>query len=307
MYTNKESNSGDDVAGTVEKLGSNVDGFHKGERVAAFHVMFSSNGAFAEYAIAPAHTVFPIPSGTPYQEAATIPLAAYTAAVGLFDRLEFPSPWDARAVKGEYKKRPLLVYGASTAVGAFAIKLAKAANIHPIIAVGSKNSKFVKPFLDESKGDSLLDYTEWKTADDAIAAIKAVAKDVGRIWNVFDGVSEEITFNILPKAIAGPPDQLGRKPRIAIVLPFPENMKGDPSVDISQFNVGHVHGDTEGQTLFGLVWGQAFTRGLKEGWLTPHPHEEIEGLENGVESALNALKKGEVRAKKFVIRVSKDE
>lgn len=46
-------NTGDDIAGTVEAVGEDVVGFNKGDRVAAFHEMTTSHGAFAEYAIAP--------------------------------------------------------------------------------------------------------------------------------------------------------------------------------------------------------------------------------------------------------------
>src|SRR4051794_25133817 len=60
-YLDQEFNSGDDVAGTVEAVGENVVGFHKGDRVAAFHEMKAPHGAFAEYAIAPYYTTFHIP------------------------------------------------------------------------------------------------------------------------------------------------------------------------------------------------------------------------------------------------------
>ena len=55
------SNSGDDIAGCVEKVGRGVWGFHKGDRVAAFHRMREPGGAFAEYAVAPASTTFHLP------------------------------------------------------------------------------------------------------------------------------------------------------------------------------------------------------------------------------------------------------
>lgn len=57
-------NSGDDIAGIVYSIGSNVNAsgeFSKGDRVAAFHPMLTPHGAYAEYAVAPAHTVFLIP------------------------------------------------------------------------------------------------------------------------------------------------------------------------------------------------------------------------------------------------------
>lgn len=45
-------NSGDDIAGIVEKVGENVTEFKLGDRVAAFHEMMTPHGSFAEYAIA---------------------------------------------------------------------------------------------------------------------------------------------------------------------------------------------------------------------------------------------------------------
>lgn len=63
-------NSGDDIAGTVHELGVNVkktSEFHVGDRVAAFHPMLSPHGAYAEYAVAPQHTVFTIPESTSFE------------------------------------------------------------------------------------------------------------------------------------------------------------------------------------------------------------------------------------------------
>lgn len=68
-------NSGDDMAGYVEKVGKNVTEFKPGDRVAAFHEMMKPWGAFAEYGIAHAHTTFHIPLNVSFEEAATLPLA----------------------------------------------------------------------------------------------------------------------------------------------------------------------------------------------------------------------------------------
>ncbi|KAF5244690.1 hypothetical protein FAUST_2206 [Fusarium austroamericanum] len=301
-----ESNSGDDIAGLVEAVGENVVGFHKGDRVAAFHEMFTSHGAFAEYAIAHYYTAFHIPDSISYEEAATIPLAAYTSVCALFQELQLPDPWSPLAKLDE--KRPLLVYGASTATAAFAIKLAAAANVHPIIAVGSQRSEFVKPFLDESKGDVLVDYTLHDTEDKLVAAIQDAIKKSGapdgRCWVAYDSVSEDSTVRLVTKAIAGPPDANGRKPRMTNLL-MKSNVEGvDPSVEIVHTKVSQVHEKNEKDQMLGLTWAAAFSRGLREGWLTAHPYIVGKNGLQGLSEGLVALRDGKTKANKFLTILS---
>jgi NADPH2:quinone reductase len=52
------SNHGDDIAGYVEATGPGVTSFHPGDRVAAFHELWTPHGSFAEYAIAWARSTF---------------------------------------------------------------------------------------------------------------------------------------------------------------------------------------------------------------------------------------------------------
>ncbi|ENH75575.1 Protein TOXD [Fusarium oxysporum f. sp. cubense race 1] len=285
IWLGEENNSGDDIAGIVEAVGENVVGFHKGDRVAAFHEMRTPHGAFAEYATAPYYTTFHIPDSVSFEEAATIPLAAYTSVCALFQELEIPEPWSPLA-KTE-AKRPLLVYGASTATGAYGIKLAAAANVHPIIAVGSQRSAFIK-----------------KTEEELVKAIQEAFKKGGapdgRCWKAFDSVSEDSTVRTVTKAIAGPPDSTGRKPKLTNILMKTEVEGADPSVDVVVSKVSHVHDKDEKNKLLGVVWGAAFARGLREGWFTAHPYvigkNGLEGLSEG----LKGLKEGKTRAQKFL-------
>ncbi|KAI9369628.1 chaperonin 10-like protein [Aspergillus egyptiacus] len=304
-----EMNSGDDIAGTIEAVGEGVVGFHKGDRVAGFHEMMTSHGAFAEYAIAPYYTTFHIPDSTSYEEAATIPLAAYTSVCALFQELEFPEPWSpiAKAAGKQGTKRPLIVYGASTATGAFAVKLAAAANIHPIIAVGSKRSEFIRPFLDENKGDALVDYTAHPTEEELIKAIQEAVRKGGapdgRCWKAYDTVAEDGTIRLLAKALAGPPDAAGRKPRVTNILLKTEVEGTDPSVDLVFSMVGQVHYEDENDKLVGATWAAAFARGLREGWLTGHPYTIGKNGLEGLSEGLKGLKDGKIRAQKFLTRL----
>lgn len=143
-------NGGDDIAGIVHSVGEGVYEFKPGDRVAAFHEMRTPGGSYAEYAVAWQHTTSHIPENLSFEgmhkctaqklvqepplihpclpEAATIPLAFLTAVIGNYVRLDLPEPWKPLP---EGQKLPFLVYGAASAVGAYAIKLARLSNIHP--------------------------------------------------------------------------------------------------------------------------------------------------------------------------------
>lgn len=64
---NSATNEGDDIAGYIEAVGEDVVGFSKGDKVAAFHQMMTTDGSYAEYAIAPAHTTFHLPAKTSFE------------------------------------------------------------------------------------------------------------------------------------------------------------------------------------------------------------------------------------------------
>ncbi|KAI6901515.1 hypothetical protein KC318_g8960 [Hortaea werneckii] len=87
VYFNNRLNQGDDCSGKVAGIGSAVRGFAVGDRVAGFHVMDTPNGTYPEYTICPYQTVLPLSGSISDEEAATFPLAIFTAAVGLYRNL----------------------------------------------------------------------------------------------------------------------------------------------------------------------------------------------------------------------------
>lgn len=60
-------NQGDDIAGIVHAVGSNVVEFKPGDRVAAFHQMGQPGGSYAEYAVSSSHATFHIPNKTSFE------------------------------------------------------------------------------------------------------------------------------------------------------------------------------------------------------------------------------------------------
>jgi len=297
-------NSGDDIAGIVEEVGENVIEFKKGDRVAAFHEMMAPHGSFAEYAIAWAYTTFHLPKKTSFEEGAAIPLAAMTAAVGLYRRLDLPEPWAATTTP-----TPLIVYGASSAVGAYAIKLAQLSNIHPIIAVAGRGQAFVEKLITRSKGDQIVDYRNGDAA--VISDIKDALKKAGasEVQYAFDAVSEHNSFQNLSQVLA----KDGSK--ITLVLPGKDYSAIPDHIQQSTTMVGSVHmnipadsskgkaGIQTGGKEFGYVFFRFFSRGLQEGWFTAHPHEVIPGGLNGVKKGLTNLKGGVNSATKYVFKI----
>lgn len=82
-------------------------------------------------------------------EASTIPFTALTASLALYHMLNLPPPWSPTSTP-----IPLLLYGGSTAVGAFAIKLANISNVHPIITIAGRGKQYVFSLLDFNKRDN---------------------------------------------------------------------------------------------------------------------------------------------------------
>jgi len=285
-----EINQGDDIAGIVEKVGGAVTEFKPGDRVAAFHEMRTPHGSYAEYAIAWAHTTFHLPARTSFEEAAALPLAAMTAAVGLYLRLELPHPWTPAT-----REIPLIVYGAASAVGAYAIQLARKSNIHPLICVAGSSAPYVETLIDRSKGDTVIDYRGGNDAvvqglQDALAGRPALY--------AFDAVSEKGSLENLARVLAP------QGAKATFVLPFKKYDEVPDSVEKRLTQVGCVHID---QKEFGFVFFRYIALGLKEGWFKGQPQEVVPGGLGGVQTALENLKAGKANAVKYVFRIADTE
>ncbi|KIW31459.1 uncharacterized protein PV07_03107 [Cladophialophora immunda] len=285
-------NTGDDIAGYVEAFGSNVTEFKVGDRVAAFHQIRTPNGSFAEYAVSWEKTTFHLPNSTSFEEAATIPLAAMTAAVGLFCRLGIPEPWvTVSQARKDALAGGVVVYGAASAVGAFAVKLLVRSKIHPVICVAGRGTSFVDGLIDRSQGDTVVDYRAGN--DSVVAGIRAAIPQGQNLMYAFDAVSEKGSYQNITKVL----DSRGH---LSLVLPgqvSPETINKTLTI------VSVVHGGPDDPTDFGYAWFRLFSLGLKEGWFSGHPYEVIPGGLNGVKVGLERLQAGKASAVKYVYRI----
>lgn len=282
-WTDKVVNQGDDIAGIVHKVGANVTEFKPGDRVFAFHEMLAPGGSFAEYAVAWHYTTAHIPKSTTFEEAATIPLAALTAACGLVGKLDMPQPWAPAK-----EPTPLVIYGAASAVGIFAVQLALRANIHPLICVAGKSQDHVKSFIDPSKGDTVIDYRD---GDDAVVeGIKRAAQGQKLLY-AYDAISEHGSYTNLAKALT---------PGAKLTTVLPVKDEDVPGIQVSKIMVGSVH---DYEKDLGFVYLRYFAKGLQDGWFKPQPYEVVPGGLNGIQTGLDNLKHGKAHAIKYVFRI----
>ncbi|KAL2824586.1 GroES-like protein [Aspergillus pseudoustus] len=292
----KPTNQGDDIAGYVEAMGEGVVGFHKGDKVAAFHQVMTPNGGYAEFALVWEHTTFHLAEATSFEEAATVPLAAITSALGLYQHLKLPLPWNPTT-----ERIPLIIYGGATAVGAFAIKLAALSNIHPLIVVAGRGIPYVETLIDRSKGDTIIDYRE------GAAAVQAKLKDAAGnlpIHHAYDAVGEHGSHANIGSAMSAP----GQITTMDLNTDYqlPEGIKMDWAVAgavHSPFGEGKKRRDAE----FGAALFQFMGRGLARGWFSGHPVEVMSGGLGGLQAALRDLKDGKASAVKYVVRIAETE
>jgi NADPH:quinone reductase-like Zn-dependent oxidoreductase len=109
---------GRDLAGEVVEWGKSVQGFQKGARVMAL-----ANGTYAEYTVAKADILAPIPDALSFEKAAALPLVITTG-----------SQLIERAVKPE-KGQTILVTGALGSVGRVAVHVARKHGVRVLAGV----------------------------------------------------------------------------------------------------------------------------------------------------------------------------
>ncbi len=133
---------GSEVAGVVAEVGEGVEDVSAGDRV----VTLLGTGGYAEYAVAPAQSLIPLPEGLDFDRAAAIPLQGLTA-------------YHCIKTSGALKDgESVLVHAAAGGVGTLSIQMAKLLGAGAVIATASSEEKLD---LARSLGaDILIDYTE---------------------------------------------------------------------------------------------------------------------------------------------------
>ena len=160
---------GMEVMGIVDACGEGT-GARTGERVVA--MTKGAHGGFAEYAICPGITAFPMPESIPLPDAAALYFPFHLAWLGLFDR-------------GELKKgESVLIHAAAGGSGTAAIQLARNAGARVFATAGGEEKV---ELCRELGADVAIDYTKDDFAEVVLAETQNRGVDI-----VFDNVGEAV-------------------------------------------------------------------------------------------------------------------
>jgi NADPH:quinone reductase-like Zn-dependent oxidoreductase len=135
----KVTRLGVEVAGQVETVGKKVTQFQPGDEVFG-----TCKGAFAEYVCASEEALVLKPANVTFEQAAAVPIAAFTALQGLRD-------------KGQIQPgQKVLINGASGGVGTFAVQIARVLGADVTGVCSTRNMDMVRSI----GAHHVMDYTQ---------------------------------------------------------------------------------------------------------------------------------------------------
>ncbi|CAG1985892.1 unnamed protein product [Fusarium graminearum] len=273
---------GEDVAGTVESVGSDVTNFQTGDRVLGYATSLASkdnaNSAFQEYTLIRADCASKIPEGLSFEQAAVLPLSVATAGWALFGdatlKMKFPS------LNPEPTGETVLIWGGAASVGGTAIQLAKAAGYEVITTASTKNHEYVKSL----GADHVFDYKSPHVTKDICSLLMSK-----KLAGALEASGSEEAMNSASQSIAH-----GDGLRKVICVRGPQSQL--PDVKMQPIMSTSIIGTPVSKAVFGDYIPEA----LEQGKFKAVPEAEVvgEGLE-AVQLGINTLAKG-VSAKKIV-------
>ncbi len=158
---------GGGAAGTVVGVARAGDtkGLAVGDRVATFAFRGGAEANHQEYVTVPAYLVSRIPDGIPLQAAVTVPVNLVTVFHAVAKDLGLALPWPRPAgdEKMPQRGRNILVWGASSSVGVFALQVLRHWGYTRILAVASARHH---GYLAGLGATACFDYTKASAVDD---------------------------------------------------------------------------------------------------------------------------------------------
>jgi NADPH:quinone reductase len=238
-----------DVAGLVDAVGKNVNGWQVGDPV-YYHGDFTRPGGFAEFTVIPSMAVARMPEGLTFVEAAAVPCAGFAAYQSIFHKLHLKA--------GE----TVLIQGASGGVGTFAVQLSALVGAKVIATTSQRNVEFVQAL----GADEIIDYKTENVRERVFELTGNRGVDA-----IIDTVSQATTTEGLEMiAFGGQIVCVDSLPDLSKVRPFAKAL----SIHEIALGVAHLSGDQKAQEELAII-GQELGSLLAAGQVKPIISEVI--------------------------------
>lgn len=258
-----------DVAGVIDALGLGVTQWQIGDAV-YYHGDLSKPGGFAEWAIAPAHAISPLPPSLSFNEAAALPCAGFTAYQSLHHKLHIQ------------RGQTILVQAGAGGVGGFAVQLAAIAQLRVIATCSAANFDCVR----QLGATEVLDYQ----TQDIPAAVRKLTQGRG-VDAIVDPVNADTATEGLGMLAYG-----GGIACVAALPDFSRFQSSGKALSVHDISLGgaHLSGDRTAQAQLAQI-GRDFGQLVSDRAITPML-EEVIRLED-IPDGLDRLSQRHVRGK----------
>ncbi|KAH7140650.1 chaperonin 10-like protein [Dactylonectria macrodidyma] len=290
---------GCDFTGIVTRTHPTVTKLVPGDRVAAlvWGGEIKGLGAYSTHAIADERISFKVPTGIENDQASAVPLAANTAWLALFSSDCLAISRDPSAPKPH-----LLIWGGSSAVGYYAIQIARFHGIVVTTTCSPRNFEQAK----EAGATHVFDYRD----EDVVSKLQAT---IPRITHIFDTIGNATSSAIAAKAIGTGPGMLCTvRPGKANTQDVPPNIKVSDVFVFTAFPTPHTYRGSvhwpahpENHRLSAELYDQ-LPELLGDGSLKPLQTTNLGDLSPiTVKQAMDMNRAGQVSARKLCFQVSK--
>ncbi|KAF9301828.1 hypothetical protein BGZ74_006205 [Mortierella antarctica] len=304
------------AAGTVVAIGSGGDlkGLQVGDHVSVFAFHGGKEANQQEYITIPAYLASKIPEGIPLQAAVTVPVNLVTVFHSVTADLELELPWPIpQNWLPKAANEPILVWGASSSVGIFAIQVLRHWGYTNVLAVSSgQHHQYLK-----SLGATVcFDYRKPNVVDNILDYLED--RDEPRAPYILDCIgSLKGTLEPLAKIAQ-------RGSRVAVMLPViikdaTEDEEPEYEMDVSKCLPGkwaegaivrgvRTHFYLQNEFFKERLQPEILPALLAQGIVKPNNQRVVEGatLVERAQNALNLLRSKAVSGEKLVYRVSEE-
>jgi NADPH:quinone reductase-like Zn-dependent oxidoreductase len=182
---------GSDLSGEIIAVGPGVSDLRVGDQVyGVTNPRFI--GSYAEYALASAAMVSRKPTSLTYIEAASVPVIAVTAWQALFDQAQLKAG------------QTVVIHGAAGNVGAYAVQLARRADVRTIATAATDDL----PFVRDLGANTLIDFKTQR--------FEEKVRDADAVIDLVGGETQQRSFQVLRRggklisAVSGPDQHLAQ-------------------------------------------------------------------------------------------------